>query len=207
MFTGIIRGKATVTSVSSTATILHLTLVFPDSVTEGLQRGASVSIGGVCLTAVEIDGARVQFDLMSETLEKTTLGTAAPGVQYNFERAATFGDEIGGHFLSGHVMGTGEVTAVEDADARYVLAIRVEPSLFGYIFAKGYIAIDGASLTIVEADVATSVFTVHLIPETLRITTLARLRAGDRVNIEVDTMTQAIVETVQRMQLAARSVV
>ena len=204
MFTGIVQGTAEVKAVESGADSRRLLLAFPEGATAGLVRGASVAVSGVCLTAVAIDGRDVAFDVIDETLRRSTLGTAAAGHALNFERAARFGDEVGGHQLSGHVWGVGEVVERQDRDDNRALVVRVEPGVMRYVFEKGYIGIDGTSLTVGAVDREAGTFSLHLIPETLEVTTLGAAEVGARVNVEVDAMTQAVVDTVERV-LAERA--
>lgn len=203
MFTGIVAGTARVTEASDRDGLRRLVLRLPDGGEAGLVRGASVSVGGVCLTAVTFAGPEVGFDVIGETLARTTLGALAVGDRVNVERAARFGDEIGGHLLSGHVVCAGEVVAREEHAGNLILRIRVPADVLRYVLPKGYVALDGASLTVGAVDAASCAFDVHLIPETRRITTLGDARPGDRVNVEVDAQTVAIVDTVERV-LAAR---
>ena len=134
------------------------------------------------------------FDVIPETIHRTTLGSLKPGDSVNVERALKFGDELGGHLLSGHIMGTAQISKVHNQD----YTICCPPEMSDYIQEKGYIAVDGISLTIGETD-GNGGFHVHIIPETLRLTTLGNKAVGDRVNIEIDAMTQAVVETTKRM--------
>ena len=152
-------------------------------------------------TVTRIEGALVSFDLMQETLAVTNLGSLQLGDKVNLERAARFGDEIGGHAMSGHIMGTAEVSAVIDTPNNRQVWYRLAPELMKYVLTKGYIGIDGISLTVGE--VRGAEFCVNLIPETLARTNLGWVKAGWRTNIEIDPQTQAIVDTVERV-LAAR---
>jgi riboflavin synthase len=156
-----------------------------------------VAHNGCCLTVTRIDGDLVDFDLMRETLSVTNLGGVEIGERVNFERAARFGDEIGGHAMSGHILCTAEVTQIVSSENNYRIRFRLPAQWTRYIFTKGYIGIDGISLTIgqVEADE----FDVNLIPETLQRTNIATRKVGDRVNIEIDPQTQAIVDTVTNL--------
>ena len=190
MFTGIVQGTGSVHSIEGDST-LTFTIQIPS--TDGLEVGGSVSIDGVCLTATSI-GQQVTFDVIPETIHRTTLGSLKPGDSVNVERALKFGDELGGHLLSGHIMGTAHISKVHDQD----YTICCPPEMTDYIQEKGYIAVDGISLTIGETD-GNGGFDVHIIPETLRLTTLGNKAVGDRVNIEIDAMTQAVVETTKRM--------
>ena len=190
MFTGIVQGTGSVHSIEGDST---LTFAIQIPSTDGLEVGGSVSIDGVCLTATSI-GQQVTFDVIPETIHRTTLGSLKPGDSVNVERALKFGAELGGHLLSGHIMGTAHISKVRDQD----YTICCPPEMADYIQEKGYIAVDGISLTIGETD-GNGGFDVHIIPETLRLTTLGKKSEGDRVNIEIDAMTQAVVETTKRM--------
>ena len=190
MFTGIIQGTGCVQSVRRDS-VVTIDVQIPS--TEGLEIGASVSIDGVCLTATSVSDT-VTFDVIQETLDRTTLGSLSSGSNVNVERALKFGDELGGHLLSGHIMGTAEIVAVENQD----YTIQCPPEMAEYIQEKGYIAVDGISLTIGKTS-GKGGFDVHIIPETLRLTTLGSKGVGDQVNIEIDAMTQAVVETTKRL--------
>jgi len=196
MFTGIVAGMGRVESIDGDE-LVRLVINFSTVSTEGLEIGASVSVNGVCLTAVEITGSTVAFDVISETLNLTTLGTLAEGNWVNLERALKVGDEIGGHLLSGHIMGTGEIIVREETDENTDLVIDCPADIMRFIQPKGYIAIDGISLTVGRVEENT--FSLHIIPETLRLTTLGVKGLGSDVNLEVDSMTQTIVATVERM--------
>jgi riboflavin synthase len=139
----------------------------------------------------------VSFDLMQETLKLTNLGLLKVGDKVNVERAAKFGDEIGGHAMSGHIMNTAEVTRVIESPNNRQVWFQIAPELTKYVFTKGYIGIDGISLTIGE--VKGDQFCVNLIPETLERTILSERVAGDLINIEIDPQTQTIVDTVERV--------
>lgn len=196
MFTGIVQGTAQVVEVTprigSTRLVLNL-----ESLAQGVNLGASISVAGVCLTAVKIDDTHVTFDVIGETLRRTTLGSVRVGERLNIERSVKVGDEIGGHLMSGHVSGSVTIADVNTASGDYIVKFRVDESWRPYILPKGFIGLDGCSLTIVE--VGSDWFTVHLIPETLARTTFGSKRAGERVNMEIDAMTQAVVETVRRV--------
>ncbi|MDP6845206.1 MAG: riboflavin synthase subunit alpha [Candidatus Thalassarchaeaceae archaeon] len=190
MFTGIVQGTGCVQSIEI-GPVVTMGIQIPS--TDGLEIGASVSIDGVCLTATSVDEA-VTFDIIPETLERTTLGSLSPGSSVNVERALKFGDELGGHLLSGHIMGTAEILTVENQD----YTIKCSSEMAEFIQEKGFIAVDGISLTVGVTD-GLGCFEVHIIPETLRLTTLGSKGIGDLVNIEIDAMTQAIVETTKRL--------
>jgi riboflavin synthase len=203
MFTGIVQGRAQVASITDAGGLRRLVLDLPPGRGQGLARGASVSVAGVCLTAVDLAADRVGFDVIDETLRRTTLGDLAVGDEVNIERAAAFGDEIGGHLISGHVWGVATVQSVERVGENVALTVVPPFEAFPYLLEKGYVSIDGCSLTL--GRVAGGVFHLHLIPETLAITTLGSVRPGSRVNLEVDAMTQAVVATVERV-LSTRNV-
>lgn len=153
----------------------------------------------MCQTVVRIDGAHATFDAMQETLRKTTIGAIAGARLVNVERSATTGDEIGGHALAGHVSGTAEIVDVSVHENNRVVTFRVPEAWMNYIFSQGFIALDGASLTIVAVDREQATFRVSFIPETLKRTTFGFKGTGDRVNVEIDSRTQIIVDTVERV--------
>ncbi len=190
MFTGIVRFIGRITEIIRKESLLQYAVAFPH---EHLERGASVSIDGVCQTVVRIDGENVWFDAIEETLQKTTLGSIEVGDLVNIERSAKIGDEIGGHLLSGHIYGTATLAQIDGN----IFTFTCPQKWLKYLFPKGFVALNGASLTVV--DVGISHFTVHLIPETLKRTTFGQKKIGDRVNVEFDSLTQAAVETVERL--------
>jgi riboflavin synthase len=181
-----------------------LRLRFPGDFAQGLAIGASVAVDGVCLTvtALHPDAASAgattaaDFDVMQQTLALTTLGRLHTGSVVNVERAACEGAEIGGHPLSGHVDFAATLQAIRQPENNHVLRIGVPPRWMRYIFAKGYIAINGASLTVAEAHRDEGWFEVWLIPETLRMTTFGGKQAGDALNIEIERATQVMVDSV-----------
>ena len=195
MFTGIVQGKGTVVSIEIGNEITTFRIQVPS--TEGLQIGASVSIDGVCLTATEFSGEIVSFDVIPATLEKTTLGQLEQGHHVNVERSLRYGDEVGGHLLSGHIIGRGIISKADNLGDGAQYSILTPPDVRKYLVSKGYVGIDGISLTI--GDVSEDQFDLHLIPETLRLTTIGDKQVGDAVNLEIDSTTMMIVETVERM--------
>lgn len=166
-----------------------------------LERGASVAINGACLTVVDVaaGAGSVAFDVVRETLAATNLGGLVPGDRVNVERSLRFGDEVGGHMLSGHVSATATATAVARAPGHRRLTVRVPPAWMPHLMPKGFIALNGASLTIQALDRARCTLAVSLVPETLARTTFDATAVGDRLNLEVDAQTQAVVETVRRV--------
>jgi len=197
MYTGITRGTFPVARLSRTPDLLRYAVELDAELTQGLERGASVAIDGVCQTVVAIDGNQVTFEAIRETLERTTLGELALGARVSVERSCRIGDELGGHELAGHVIGTGRIAAARHEGDLHGLQIAVPAAWMKYVMPKGFIAVDGSSLTVGETEAEG--FAVHLVPETLRLTNLGDKRAGDRVNIELDARTVAIVDTVERV--------
>ncbi|MBM5789869.1 riboflavin synthase subunit alpha [Candidatus Parcubacteria bacterium] len=199
MFTGIIRGKFPIVRLEDKPGLRQFDIALSAELAEGLTCGASISVDGVCLTAARIDGTTVGFDAMEETLRKTTIGELTQGNTVNVERSARMGDEIGGHVMSGHVSTMAQIVAVEESQNNKAMKFQVAPEWMRYIFSKGFIGLDGASLTVVDADTQAGTFQVWFIPETLRLTRFGEKGRGDRVNVEIDAMTQTVVETTQRV--------
>jgi riboflavin synthase len=197
MFTGIVQGVARVSSLTRRPGLVTMTLELPASFCDGLEVGASVSVDGVCLTVTRLHTDGAEFDVMQQSLAVTTLAALKPGDGFNVERAARDGAEIGGHPLSGHVDGLGRIVRITTPENNRVLRIALPPALMRYVFAKGYIAVNGCSLTAAEVDKRQAWFEVWLIPETLRMTTFAAKREGDPVNIEIERQTQVFVDTVR----------
>lgn len=196
MFTGIIQGTAELIGINEKPDFRTHTIRLPKQLSDGLEPGASVAHNGCCLTVTRVEEDRASFDLVQETLEKTNLGNLEIGDVVNVERAARFGDEIGGHQMSGHIIATAEVISIIKSENNLQIWFQLDEQLMKYIFTKGYIGIDGISLTIGEVE--HNRFNVNLIPETIARTNIGSRSVGNRVNIEVDPQTQAIVETVER---------
>lgn len=200
MFTGIVQAVATVSVLADKPGLRSFTLAFPQGFCDGLEIGASVSVDGVCLTVTELVGdAAANFDVMQQSLVLTTLDTLEVGSRINVERAARDGAEIGGHPLSGHVDFQATLASVRQPKNNHVMRIAVPAPWMRYVFAKGYIAINGASLTVSDANRAEGWFEVWLIPETLRMTTFADKAAGAALNIEIERSTQVMVDTITEM--------
>ena len=197
MFTGIVQCLAEVAEVTREGTLSRLQVVL-GSHAEGLELGASVAINGTCLTVTEVGNA-VCFDVIHETLGLTNLGSIKPGDQVNVERSFRVGDEVGGHILSGHICDTVTVAEIIEGDLQRDLVFDVAPDWMKYLHHKGFVALDGASLTIAWVDHDKSQFAICLIPETIERTTLGRVVVGDRVNLEIDAQTQGVVDTVERL--------
>jgi len=197
MYTGITRGTCAVVAVERQPTLLSYRVDLGE-LAEGLELGASVSVDGVCQTVVALEGGIVSFDAIQETLSLTTLDTLEVGRRVAIERSARYGDGIGGHERAGHVLGTGEIVEARADGDDVSLVVRVPATWMRFILPKGFIGIDGSSLT-VGRTWGDGRFTLHLIPETLRLTNLGGKRPGDRGNGELDARAGAIVETVERV--------
>lgn len=202
MFTGIVQATCELVALEKREGMHTLAVSLPEELREGLIPGASVANNGVCLTATRMADDRVFFDVMEETLRLTNLGNVEVGSQINIERSLTFGKEIGGHLLSGHVHAKAKVIEVADVGEQRDLRLTLPRELMKYVLYKGFVAVNGCSLTVGE--VFDDGFMLHLIPETLRLTNLKQALVGTELNIEIDSQTQTIVDTVERF-LAARA--
>ncbi|RJU84276.1 MAG: riboflavin synthase subunit alpha [Candidatus Poseidoniales archaeon] len=193
MFTGIVQGIGTIISIDKKSTSSTFSIDL-GQLSSQLSLGSSVSVDGVCMTVTSQKDTMVFFDAIQETLSRTTLGQAVEGDIVNLERALKMGDELGGHLLSGHIMCKSSVISRKNNGEGVDLEISLNDELKPYIMEKGYIAIDGISLTIGKVNQNT--FNLHLIPETLERTTINSKIEGSLVNIEIDSITQAVVSTV-----------
>lgn len=198
MFTGITRGTRPVVERRSFEGHVDVVVDLGSELGERLELGASVALDGVCLTVAGLDGPRVLFQIIPETLERSTLGALGVGSVVSVERSYRVGDEIGGHEVAGHVTGTGRIAAIEREGGRFDLRVSVPRDWMKYIFPKGFIAVDGSSLTVGNT-YPEGAFDLHLIPETLRLTKFGARAVGDLVNVELDARTVAIVESVERV--------
>ena len=183
MFTGIVTDVGRVRSVRETNRDRRYEIETGYDVA-GIDMGASISHAGCCLTVVEKGDTWFAVEVSGETLSKTTLGAWEEGHPVNLERAARLGDEMGGHVVSGHVDGVGEVISVTSEGGSHRVLIRVPRPIHRYIAPKGSIAVEGVSLTVNEVE--DDVFGINLIPHTWDVTTLGRLTAGSKVNLEID---------------------
>ncbi|OZI14886.1 riboflavin synthase [Sodalis-like symbiont of Philaenus spumarius] len=198
MFTGIVQATVPIIAIEEKDHFRTHYVRLQAALLQDLVIGASVAHNGCCLTVTGITEDVVSFDLMKETLRLTNLGALTVGSEVNVERAASLLTEIGGHLMSGHIMCTAELSKmVASENNRQIWFSVAERALMKYILHKGYIGVDGISLTVGE--ISGNHFCVHLIPETLMRTTLGQKRLGDSVNIEIDPQTQAIVDTVERV--------
>lgn len=205
MFTGIVQTQANVLSTIYNDASLKLTISVEKNFIEQLQHGASIAINGVCLTVVNfslIDNnkATILFDVIDETLRVTNLKRISTNDTVNFERSLKVGDEIGGHMVSGHIHSKANVSDLVKTPTNCKITFMCNTQLMKYILPKGFITINGTSLTV--GDVTDSTFCVHLIPETLSITNLGKLSINDIINIELDQQTVTIVDTIERLKLS-----
>ena len=195
MFTGIVAGTARVLAIEEEGGVRKINIDL-GGFSEGLEIGASVAIDGVCMTVAHINENEAMFEAIDETLERTTLGQIEEGSYVNIERSLKFGDELGGHMISGHIMAKARITERVEREGNLHILIENLELVRPFVMEKGYIAIDGMSLTVGE--VTNEDFSLHIIPETLRVTTIGNKGVGSMVNIESDARTQAIVETMMR---------
>ncbi|WP_322013262.1 riboflavin synthase subunit alpha [Paraburkholderia sp. J12] len=198
MFTGIVQGVGVIKAIEDHAELRTFSIEFPEGFTAGIEIGASVSVDGVCLTVTTIRSAvLVDFDVMLQSLRITTLADLTEGAKVNVERAAKDGAEIGGHPLSGHVDFTGTIETISLSEHNKMIRIGIPADFRRYVFPKGYIAINGCSLTVSEINRDEGWFEIWLIPETRRATTFDAKVAGDKVNIEIERSTQVVVDTIR----------
>lgn len=196
MFTGIVEERGRVRSIgpgpSGTRLVVECEAAAQDS-----WIGSSVAVNGVCLTVVEEEQGALGFDVVAETLARSTLGSLGPGDAVNLERPLMLGDRLGGHLVQGHVDGVGRVEGIEtNGDGDVGLTVRVPADLHPHLAPKGSVAVDGVSLTIAAA--RDGGFTVALVPHTIAKTTLGSLRAGDAVNVEVDVISRYVERLMRR---------
>ncbi|WP_371372617.1 riboflavin synthase subunit alpha [Thalassotalea aquiviva] len=206
MFTGIVQCTGTVKSIETRNNFKHFCIEIPRRLIDGLEMGASIANNGVCLTVVgfkscDNERAEIEFDVIDETLKLTNLAEVCVGSQINIERSMKVGDEIGGHIVSGHIHGTATLLRRIDSEDNCQLDFSLASSWAKYLFHKGFIAINGASLTLgkVVEQADHVVFSLHLIPETLQRTNLGALSVGESVNIEIDQQTITIVDSIERI--------
>lgn len=199
MYSGITKGLFPVVKIEKRADILDYTVRLSKDLSVNLRVGDSVSVDGVCQTVTNIAENNISFQAIPETLSKTTLHKLTINSLVSIERSVKLGDEIGGHEIAGHVFGTGVVSQVLQTEESITLVIHCNPSWMKYILTKGYIAIDGSSLTVGDTDNQKGLFVIHLIPETIKLTNFGNKKVGDLVNIEFDYKTKTIVDTVERI--------
>jgi len=194
MFTGIIEGVAAIETIRPSPSGKRLGLDLGE-LADGVRLGDSIAVDGVCLTVTAINGRQVEFDVVGETLHRTTLGDLRPGSQVNVERSLKVGDRLGGHFVQGHVDGLGTIRTKEQTADGWLFRFDLPAELARGMIPKGSIAVDGISLTLVE--VGASGFSVAVIPHTLEHTTLGAKTPGGTVNIEIDLIGKYIRKAVE----------
>jgi riboflavin synthase len=185
VFTGIVRELGRVEAVEEADHGMRLQVRAPETAA-GAAVGDSISLSGVCLTAIDVNDGLITFDVVQETLRRSTLGRLGPSVETNVEPALQAGDSVGGHFVQGHVDGVGRVRRVTEEG----LEIEAAPDILRYCVEKGSIAVEGVSLTI--AQLHDDAFAVALVPHTKDVTTLGRVKEGDEVNLEVDMLAKYV---------------
>ncbi len=199
VFSGIVHSTGTITQASKNKDSLTLEVESSSDFVADLQIGASVCVDGVCLTVTSVTDTLMCFDLIIETLRSTTFDNVKISEQVNLERSIKFGDEIGGHILSGHVLDTVSIDKISKTDENYVLTFKTSSDIVKYIFPKGYVAINGVSLTVGDVFREDNLFDVYLIPETLRRTNLSNKLVGDLVNVEIESQTRNTVDTITQI--------
>ncbi len=197
MFTGIIEGTARVKSVSKSKkgadTLLRIEL---GKLSRGLKKGDSVCINGACLTVTKLSTGDADFEMVAETTRRTCLGNLRPSHRVNIERSLRVGDRLEGHFVLGHVDGTGIIDEIIRLRSETKVWIKLDKALLQSVVPKGSIAVDGVSLTLVDVD--DDRVSISLIPHTLKATTLGQRSRGDRVNIEADILGKYVVHNLPR---------
>lgn len=196
MYTGIVKAVRPLTAVTPHLGHTQFVIDFTDELLADLKIGASVSVEGTCMTVTEVAGPCVTFEAMSATLDRTNLRRFKSGDFVNIERSAKMNDEVGGHLMAGHVATTAEAVELSIRDEGAFIRFRVPTKWSKYVFPRGFLGVNGCSLTVAEVDHDT--ITINLIPETLRQTTFASYQPGDLLNIEVDHQTMVLVDLVER---------
>ena len=199
VFTGIVQSTGIVKKIIKKEGSIILEVESSHEFLLNLQLGASVCVDGVCLTVTSINGNRIKFDLILETLRSTTFDQVEVSDEVNLERSMKLGDEFGGHVLSGHVSEAISVEKITKSKNNYLLTFKASTEIMRYIFPKGYIAINGVSLTVGNVFRKMNLFDVHLIPETLNRTNLSKKVVGDLINMEIDSQTRNTVDTITQI--------
>lgn len=196
MFSGIVQALSKKVKFKEKDYGYKISVTVPANFTKKLKKGDSVAVNGVCLTVVNFKKDMIEFDVVHESIKLTNISEKFSSIPFNLERSLKVGDEVGGHFVSGHVHNISEIISFEKKKER-ILKIKLPSNLKGYIFKKGYVSINGISLTVVN--VTNNFFTISIIPETISKTNLSFLKKGDFVNVEADQQTISIVETVKKL--------
>lgn len=203
MFSGIVQGTGKVSKITTKKDHITLEISSPKNFNKKLKKGASISVDGVCLTSLDNGKNKLRFDVIEETLKRTNLKTLSRGSLVNLERSINASTEVGGHLMSGHIHFTGKVIKTSFRDSTGDILIKFSSKFKEYIFEKGYIGLNGCSLTL--GKVNKDSFYIHLIPETLSVTNLKNLKKDSLVNVEIDQNTIAIVETVKNTLASQKS--
>jgi riboflavin synthase len=201
LFTGIVETMGAVVALESEGDLLRIAIE-AGPVAEGVRIGDSIAVNGGCLTVTAIDGARLAFEAIRETQQRTALGDLGPGSKVNLERALRADGRLDGHIVQGHVDGVGSVRALERVGDDVRLSVECGAELADAMVEKGSVSIDGVSLTV--AGVSDTGFEVALIPHTLEVTTLGELKTGDRVNLEADVLGKYVKRYVERILSGSR---
>ena len=204
MYTGIVQGLEKVVEIRKGNGFITIIVSDQQGFFADVFIGASVAVNGVCLTVTTIDREQQQihFDISNVTLELTTLKSLKVGDEVNIERSAKVGAENGGHNLYGHIEGTAQVTQIERRGETLHIDLQIPAGNIKYFFLKGFIGLNGCSLTVNHVDRVKSEISIDLIPETLRLTTWKSVQVGDEVNYEIDQMTRTLVDTLENIHLA-----
>ena len=197
MFSGIVQTVGKIESIKDKNHIKTIRIETHGNYLEDIAIGQSVSIDGVCLSLVKKNNEYCEFEAVEETINRTTLGRYKEGTKVNLEKSLKFGDTVGGHFVSGHIHTRGRIVEVELVGESKNILVEIEEKWIKYLTEKGYISVNGASITI--GKVSKNTFYVHLIPETLKTTNLDELIYDNYVNLEFDQATIAIVDTTERL--------
>lgn len=203
MFTGIVTAQGLIKRIQNQPNYTTLSIKAPKGFAQNLKRGASVAINGVCLTVKKGSTDNLEFDVITETLDKTNLKLLKKNEKVNLERSMVATSEIGGHLVSGHIFGVGVIKSIDDRGDTKDLRIQAPAAMMQYLFYKGYIALNGCSLTV--GKVLKSSFNIHLIPETIKVTNFQSLQKGNLVNIEIDQTTFNTVETIKKIMLEKKA--
>ncbi len=195
MFTGLVEETGVVESIDNVRGDAVRLKLKAAVVTDGLSVGDSVAVNGCCLTVVAIEGGSLSFDLLAETVHRTSFAHVEPGSLVNLERSLAVGQRMGGHFVSGHIDCTGEVSSFAQEGDDWVLQVNVPSSFAKYLVYKGSVSIDGISLTV--AGVEGDAFHVCLIPHTLEVTNLQQRKPGQRVNLEFDLLAKYVERIIE----------
>ena len=205
MFTGIVAGTYPIVHLKASDGLLVLAVKTPVEFAQNLQIGASIAVNGTCLTVTKQETVesetKIFFDIIKETTQKTNLGHLEEGDKVNLERALTLGAEIGGHMMTGHISTVAQIKLIEKSPGNHIIHFKLDPKWKDYLLPKTHIGVDGISLTLVDVYTKENdlFFTVHLIPETLRQTSLGFKGRGNKVNIEFNQMIKAVVQTTRNI--------